>query len=102
MIFYSKNITKSHAIFLLGKVGHASKNIHELFQKIWSYKNGGCFGALVSEISFRRENEYFIYEKYFLDHFGINQRGNDGLRQRGATWVKIKCMPKGLSPTEMI
>ena len=31
IIFCSKNITKSHAIFLLGKVGHGSKNIQELF-----------------------------------------------------------------------
>ena len=63
MIFCSKNITKSHAIFLLGKVGHGSKNIQELFQNFRSDENGGCFGALVSEMSFREELEHFPFMK---------------------------------------
>ena len=63
IIFCRKNITKSHAIILLGKAGHGSKNIQELFQNFWSDRNGGCFGALVSEIGLRRENEYFSFRK---------------------------------------
>ena len=63
MIFCSKNITKSHAIFLLGEVGQGSKNIQELSQDFWSNKNEGCFGALVSKMSFRREIEYFSFMK---------------------------------------
>ena len=39
-IFRSKNTTKSHAIFLLGKVGHDAKNIQELFQIFVSKKMG--------------------------------------------------------------
>ena len=63
MIFCSQNITKSHAIFLPGKVGQGSTNIQELFQDFWSNKNEVCFGALVSEMSFRREIEYFSFMK---------------------------------------
>ena len=63
IIFCSKNTTKSHAIFLLGKVVHNSKNIQELVQIFGSNKNGGCFGALVSEMSFQKENEYFSFMK---------------------------------------
>ena len=63
MIFYSKNITKSHAIFLLGEVGQGSNNIRELFQEFWSNKNEGFFGAQVSELSFTEENEYFSFMK---------------------------------------
>ena len=75
IIFCSKNITKSHAIFLLGKVCQGSKNIQELFQDFWSNKNEGCFGALVSEMSFREENEYFSFMKNIhLIILGIFQR----------------------------
>ena len=63
MIFCSQNITKIHAIFLLGEVGQGSMNIQELFQDFWSNKNEGCFGALVSGMSFRREIEYFSFMK---------------------------------------
>ena len=63
MIFCRKNITKSHTIFLLREVGHGSKNIQELSQDFWSNKNEGCFGALVSEMSFRKEFEYFSFMK---------------------------------------
>jgi len=49
MIFYRKNITKSHAIFLLGKVCQGPKNIQDLSQIFGSNKNEGCFGAQVSE-----------------------------------------------------
>ena len=61
MIFYSKNITKSDAIFLHGKVCQGSKNIQELFQIFVGKKNGGCFGAQVSELNFREKNEYFSF-----------------------------------------
>ena len=44
-------------------MGHGSKNIQELFQIFGSKKNGGCFGALVSEMSFRGENEYIAFMK---------------------------------------
>ena len=75
MVFYSKNITKSHAIFLLGKVCHGSKNIKDLFQIFGSKKNWGCFGAQVSESSFREENEYFSFVKNIhLIILGIYQR----------------------------
>ena len=75
MIFYSKNITKIHAIFLLGKVCQGPKNIQELFQIFGSNKNEGCFGALVSEKSFREENEYFSFMKNIhLIILGIYQR----------------------------
>ena len=63
MIFYRKNIPKSHAIFLLREVGQGSKKIQELSQDFWSYKNWGCFGALVSEMNFQKENEYFSFMK---------------------------------------
>ena len=66
IIFYSKNITKSHAIFLLGKVCQGSKNIQELFQIFRSKKNWGCFGAQVSELNFKEENEYFLLSKIFI------------------------------------
>ena len=59
----SKNITKIQAIFLLGKVCKGSKNIQELFQIFRSKKNWGCFGAQVSELSFREKNEYFSFMK---------------------------------------
>ena len=49
MIFYSKNIPKSGAIFLHGKVCQGSKNIQELSQIFLSKKNWGCFGAQVSK-----------------------------------------------------
>ena len=38
-----------------------SKNIQALFQIFGSNQNGGCFGALVSEMSFRREIERKIF-----------------------------------------
>ena len=63
IIFYSKNIAKSQAIFLLDKVCQGPKNIQELFQIFGSNKNEGCFGAQVSEVSFRGENEYFSFRK---------------------------------------
>ena len=63
MIFYSKNITKSHAIFLLGKVCQGPKNIQDLSQIFGSNKNEGCLGAQVSKVSFRGENEYFSFRK---------------------------------------
>ena len=79
MIFYRKNITKSHAILLLGKVCQGPKNIHELFQDFWSNKNEGCFGALVSEKSFREENEYFSFMKNIhLIILRIDQRNKEG------------------------
>ena len=61
MIFYSKNISKSGAIFLHGKVCLGYKNIHDLSQIFLSKKNWGCFGAQVSEVS--SENEYFSFMK---------------------------------------
>ena len=74
-IFYSKNITKSDAIFLHGKVCQGSKNIHDLSQIFLSKKNGGCFGAQVSEVSFREENEYFSFMKNIhLIILGVYQR----------------------------
>ena len=63
IIFCSKNTTKSHAIFLLGKVCQGPKNIQELFQIFGSNKNEGCFGAQVSEKGFKEENEYFFFMK---------------------------------------
>ena len=75
MIFYSKNITKSDAIFLHGKVCQGSKNIHELFQIFLGKKNWGCFGAQVSELNFREKNEYFSFMKNIhLIILGIFQR----------------------------
>ena len=75
IIFYSKNITKSHAIFLLEKLCQGPKNIQELFQDFWSNKNEGFFGALVSEKSFTQENEYFPFMKNIhLIILGIYQR----------------------------
>ena len=75
MIFYRKNITKCHAIFLLGMVCQGPKNIQELFPNFWSKKNGCCFGAQVSEKSFREENEYFSFMKNIhLIILGIYQR----------------------------
>ena len=68
-IFRSKNITKSHAIFLLREVGQGSKKIQELSQDFWSYKNWGCFGALISEMRFKKENEYFHLQKIFNGPF---------------------------------
>ena len=62
-IFYSKNIPKSDAIFLHGKVCQGSKNIQELFQIFLGKKNWGCFGAQVSELNFREKNEYFSFMK---------------------------------------
>ena len=62
-IFYSKNITKSDAIFLHGNVCQGSKNIQELFQIFLGKKNWGCFGAQVSELNFRGKNEYFSFMK---------------------------------------
>ena len=62
-IFYSKNIRKSDAIFLHGKVCQVPKNIHELSQIFLSKKNWGCFGAQGSEVSFREGNEYFSFKK---------------------------------------
>ena len=44
-------------------MGHGSKNIQELFQIFGSNKNGGCFGAQVSEMSFTGENEYYPFMK---------------------------------------
>ena len=63
MIFYSKNITKSDAIFLHGKVCQGSKNIQELFQIFLSKKSWAGFGAQVSELNFREKNEYFSFMK---------------------------------------
>ena len=63
MICYSKNITKSNAIFLHGKVCKGSKNIRELSQDFWSKKNEVCFGALASKVGLRWENEYFSFMK---------------------------------------
>ena len=75
MIFYSKNIPKSGAIFLHGKVCQGSKNIHELYQIFLSKKNWGCFGAQVSELNFREKNEYFYFMKNIrLIILGIYQR----------------------------
>ena len=55
-------------------MGHGSKNIQELFQIFWSNRHGGCFGALVSKIGFRRENEYFSKKNIHLIILGIFQR----------------------------
>ena len=44
-------------------MGQGLKNIQELFQDFWSNKNEGCFGALVSEMSFRIEIEYLSFMK---------------------------------------
>ena len=75
MIFYSKNITKSHAIFLTGKVCQGPKNIQDLSQIFGSKENWGCFGAQVSELNFREENEYFSFMKNIhLIILGIYQR----------------------------
>ena len=63
MIYYSKNIPKSGAIFLHGKVSHGSKNIYELSQIFLGKKNWGSFGAQVSELNFREKNEYFSFMK---------------------------------------
>ena len=63
MIFYIKNITKSDAIFLHGKVCQVSKNIQELFHDFWSKENGGCFGALVYKVGLRGGHEYFSFMK---------------------------------------
>ena len=77
MIFYSKNIPNSHAIFLHGKVCEGSKNIQELFQILLGKKNWGCFGAQVSELNFREKNEYFSFMKNIhLIILGIYQRNN--------------------------
>ena len=77
MIFYSKNITKIHATFLTGKVCLGPKNIRDLSQIFWSKDNWGCFGAQVSEKSFREENEYFSFMKNIhLIILGIYQSNN--------------------------
>ena len=60
IIFCSKNIPKSYAIFLLRMAGQGSKNIWEFSRDFWSNKNEGCFGAQVSKLSFREEIEYFL------------------------------------------
>ena len=56
-------------------MGQGTKNIQELFQEFWSNKNEGCFGALVSEMSFGEDFEYFsVMKKYSWSHLGIFQR----------------------------
>ena len=81
-IFCSKNITKSHAIFLLREVGQGSKKIQELSQDFWSYKNWGCFGALISEISFQKKMNIFTYEKYSMGHSRVFERKWSWMRCR--------------------
>ena len=77
VIFYSKNIPKRGAIFLRGKVCQGSKNIHDLSQIFLSKKNCGCFGAEVSEVSFREGNGYFSFRKHIhLIILGICWKNN--------------------------
>ena len=44
-------------------MGQGPKNIWEFSQGFRSNKNEGCFGAQVSELNFREENEYFSFMK---------------------------------------
>ena len=59
MIFCSKNIPKSYAIFFLREVCQGPKNIWEFSQIFGSKKTEGCFEAYVAEMIFREEKEYF-------------------------------------------
>ena len=70
MVFYSKNITKSHAIFLLGKVCQGPKNIQELSQIFRSIKMRVALEhKFLKRVSGRKMN-IFLYEKYSFDYFG--------------------------------
>ena len=70
---------------MLGELGQASKNIWEFSQIFGSKKNEGCFGAQVSELNFREENEYFSFMKNIpWVIFGIFQRKNDELETDGS------------------
>ena len=52
---------------------------------------------------FWREIEYFLFMKNILMAIlGFIREGMMVLRERWVTWVKIKDMPKCLSPTELI
>ena len=66
-------------------MGQGPKNIQELCQIFWSIKNEGCFGAQVSELSFRKEIEYFSFMKNIPWTFvGVFQRRKDELGVDGS------------------
>ena len=90
MIFCSKDIPNKYEIYLQREVCQGSKNIWEFSQIFRSKKNEGCFGAYVTEVLGREENEYFSFMKNIpnailgfireemmilrgMDHLGENQ-----------------------------
>ena len=85
MIFCSKNISKSYAIFLPREVCQGPKNISEFSEDFRSKKNEGCFGAQVSELNFREENEHFYFMKNIPWAFiGVFQRRKSELEVDGS------------------
>ena len=62
-----------------------SKEYVGIFSDFWVQENEGFFGAYVSELNIREENEYFSFIKNIpWVIFGIFREGNDDIEGDGS------------------